>query len=1641
MVMDNKITSVPPLGPVKVPKPPSVLEEPSSDTPVQYWNKPYITDSSVILAKTQNTEIIYGEGIRILDSIWKSLELGINDTGYFNSFSTITDESQRDIFIRHMKEVGSHVNEILSITPLNPDEEKALQTFNELLITYANFTEVLSGKEELDETTENLIRANLFHMQDYFERVNEWMNDSDILEKYALIKSSQADLDAIVQEILSSDIESSTIDEVLTEIQKETAKAEPLNAISSGLASTPEVFVKKLTVNEFPKEATFTGKIWKDKEEGNGVYIYNFRSLLNEKGDQKAEPFRNEIVTLQRFNDFSDLPERKSGQIDIELPVDTAQFKAGQCIVLPTHLGYRATAISFCEAQDEKVIIEQNPFGLTILKNLDPNVKTIRYRLEKTKLKPIKDIPGEWSTHFETTNKKPGDDFIEGAIKQHKGFKQKVDLIKAQTTNTNPVYSTNKDIQEILKEVKNYFEAQKELGLMGHCEHMAVYLANEFRKNGIPAIVVGGNVTGVGPEGLSFRSDAGHSVVLYFDERGVPHIEDATLLADKNCSLNETQVALDKKDALKVISSATGNVTNHYLSKRVSAWRVFSKQSSNSDFQSTVGTREYREKISTDQFISKPKQNYKDAYEEVLRDCRQKAYKEVISLEKAKEEWQESLEKGNLKKALNSLGLIHACVNQSHGDIYTYLNYIRTRGVVDTVLPKVLNSTDPEKYADEFLQWFNSHNDVEKEKLQKELLDFLTKPEEYKFIYELTYSNTANAILPLLNKKEILELPIDKLEQFQRLLQSSHLNKDLKVKWLEEITCKIREIKLAQKEDLDESQIKIKQQSISQYPPLSPVLMANTCNLLRFHDEEYIEEAVIDAVLFHVQKNEPEKLKEILTVYHESGALSKYVSITDKGPELTSHLKEKIVLRCKEGFIKKSDENKGHDLIKHEKYPSKTKIFDKKGNDALGISDYKWDFHLDIPALLKNLETLGIDLRAVITPDIALSIIKRDFFHIQESVINTIYQITQGTYKPPEVTHDPHSSNNMNLYNQDGSLKLENPASLVLSMLGYNRWSPSKNAVNARYFCNYFQVPQNRLPITYRTDEDIWEKEVKPKLGDLLTKITDLPEDVFQEIVDKNSELKIYLERSSLLWKPTEPSIIVSALIKKHPEARELIIKTFEEKIRIDSGSRVTKDLIEINIPESTKYRYILLLDMFLPRDSNTCPPALKENLNKAFETANGDYKSPAFEESLRNAFRLTFLNSPNWAEIRNELYALSQEELKTFSATLCESEFKFTFKNILQGDLMIIMPPNKKTELSEEYKEKELTSLNISEKSFNYVPAPYTLALRKILDLSSQERIQKTQSYFERDLEIGEFDFRILGIYPKRGVELVTRVANLKSNSYWCKKLTDMVTSMSKPDEVNYLSCSGEYFKAAEQASNDLRNVNPVQTSLFGNGQVQYIKRSGSSSMFAKATRGDFHSLRKASSGDKKESVNWRASSKTGDGSLVINEYREQTDPNPYHFIVDLEWIQEGSSKGNISENMRNLVSVLCTGIANRQKQYLHISYMGNMFFSIRPHELKDMLSSKKINDDFGERTNRTDFILQLNYLAACAKKTVEYSQSQSGYNTDHIPISNTLWIPPTREGTAFVLPRNEGSLSASMNLFRQWIKRHIDVRRLSFE
>lgn len=1545
--------------------------------------------TALVRELTQNVEALFGE---VNGHIGKMLNTLGSDL--LIEQQSLTNQA---VYGLNLKELTGYISDILKNTSLNDEEKKVLEEFKEAALTLPQLTEILPEAEKLN-VSEDMIRFYISYMPHYFEWVNDWINTNNLLTRYSESK----------QRLLL-------------------AQGEKKSVLPQG--------VRHLGSMQIPLHKSFIGKVDKEPDEGNGLYITEVESV-HPNGTASLEPIENKEVQLENLQEL-DWAFRSYGEIDIELPLSfISNTSDGKGKILPTHLGYKAQAILLQDADGKEIETNgitayQDIFGITRIYDIPIEARTIKYRLVKAEPEQITELPDGWSEGISPEFKRKGDEIFNEAIERSSSLDGKLSLIATKLRRYPPIYTTDINIQRILSAAAKkgiYHEIQAAIGIFGKCDHVSITRANENNLAHIPSGIASGKILDEGPNGVQVRSDSEHAQTIYLDENRHPQTLEATSITSSGRKINERKVAEDTPRVLEMIATLKIEDLCKKLQEMSKSWRmkgvppelgliganVKETRPSYSHFDSGYGSGYWDEDDSREVKVA---QTYERAA---------KAQEAIDSLPGIKE-------KTNPYAILTWLETLTSEIDWS-----CVIEYDMDEGKLH--IPIVRTQREQEKCKQDFINWFATEA---KDDVRNKIIKWFLTLEPFHSNYSIS-----EILLPFVSEQhieacqehkpgedeEVNILPDGTVERSQTLHEDLHsvlshqdmvslsTSEAYKVLHFSYLVAKVKGLDfIEQNPQHAELRGYLKMIWVSHSSEeASPANFADYFNYCKLYGEDFLRQKLTEAILDYACIS-PEDLQKRLSGYYESGALANYLVRQGNKVTLTPEYKAKVEASLREGFA---------------------------GNQSTGLR--LGNFTTRPIKIINSLQAIGINIRSVISRQEAFELIKDNYpiiVHKQNGELDETKPVSLFLCYQGGIDKHMHMMHDM-----DG-------------FMGKGRGlEGSKNAVA---LCNYFGISLGELPQMKVIEQELWETKLKTCFDFVAYDIVHnrqglLTAEQFQRIqkavLDKSPEMAAFIQYSGLCYEPSKDAMVRSlhAMCDHIPEAKQMIDSRLEDELsKLDIMTRyyseqLIRTLINQNVSQSALYRFALVNKMFSELDEDTTRQ-LGTVAEMFFHKNQIDEKE--FDLRIRNIFN-SIPNTPCQKEIKAEVGLLNPTELRTFFAlllsdlqrehiptdifdgsklrSLAGGEFE-TFKQIetyLQlGDLS--MARGKIRSIVSEIMKKVL--LGKPEDEFQAgVEAVTDAVIAQV-----QKDNLKTFGIDKQDMVFRKVKEYKAENYPQRGVGLIHRVTAKESQSFWHKVLIDTSTGKAPSDhpsegEINMLSEQGEYFQAAYELSQDLgRSVELHRQSLFKNGQVQFISRSGPSALFAKSISGDFHSFKEAEGAVAERDLDQKASARTG--KLIIQEKREPNEVTPFHYVVDLEWLAEGKEGDKIPTNIKKLMTILASGLTKKSRQHLHVFYRGEVLFSLLPEELRDMFSLKTVEDDFGIRNKRTDFILQLNFLANQTESIKD--KEPTSYRTAPTPISHSEFTLPSRGGTAIIATNNSETLTASMSQFKHWLRNHFDV------
>lgn len=1206
-------------------------------TPLDSGANALLLSRSQIQARAGTQDKLYLEADFIFQSFLSSFVEAKGEVFFVHE--PLDTQNYRETVIKSLRDLQKNLRDVTQVIPLEKKVKDQIETLNDNLKTFEYLVTIYEDSKK-DEILHEIVQGGLTQTLTRCEEIHVWMKENHLFSFYWEIK----------------------------ELLEKTAK--PYNAISGGLPPRKIEYVRKPEINTFPSEKTFIGRIEKDDKEGNGLYITDVASIYGQSGSLYVKPVGLEEAELEDYTELNKKSKRKKSEIDITVPVNVSAIQKEGCMVLPTHLGFRANAISFFDECGNQlpageVVIKQDAIGLTYLQNIDPNVNSVQYRLKKEESKAIKEISDEWKSYVKV-NGEYNNQELQDKLSKAKTNREKINIIRTHLINYNPVYSKNRVIQALWQNTRNYFETQKSLGLIGHCEHMATYLANAYNQCGVTSGVAGGLILERDSEGnISFQASSGHAQTLWLDERNIPHMSESTTLRSSQYALDEEKVYGDAKEALAVLDTAQDKI-NQYFHKKASEWRV---TKSNSEFEPTV-TEEFLEHL-----------NEVDA-----PHCEDLEQKERVGRRRNKEHIEDVLFKLNLhvkslegltaKTNFNYLGeqliyLTTICMTYGTDYLSIVKPLVEYYGMrledIDYETARKINNLKPEEFLDEFKDFYFGPKTAEvlRSGFQEQLLEELIDPDPtveshyHQFLYQ---GKMADRIFKLLNKEQILNLNPKKLQRFKNILLYSKLDHDFKSKLLLDIAkTEIEKHGAAELRVRDFNYI-----NDFLYEEPSSEALKNYFEYIRLYGEEYLEEFLISQIIENIDQC-PNVTSDVIKDFYSSGVLEGYFQKDGNKVVLTKDFSAKVAKKLKQhGFCERGHSPYRHimnqesynyaDFIKDDFDVQKhlDNLFSYTKEEVITSPDetceyYGWHIPHDIKAMLEQLENMGVDLRKHISPEEATWIINpkvaegwSEVFHKWERISTSRpVDYILASYDEVDFHVDFHNEESFD-------------ASEYIGVM-----------------CEYFGVDVNDLP-SIQTQKELWKEKLEPILAgrsdfELCIPVTALSKDQFMAISCKGNGMKRFLDWSGLDLRNTIERKIFESLYKQFPEAKDLVHAYVEKeylsephKSYVDTVQR----LVDMNTTKATQYRFTVLLDI-LRFVQNKQLQNLKKELKNLF------VKGAASSNQLLAIYNpFSIVTTTFYYELKN----LTEHELRVFSAVLADENLDIdTCANIFGKDSYLV--------------------------------------------------------------------------------------------------------------------------------------------------------------------------------------------------------------------------------------------------------------------------------------------------------------------------------------------------------------------------------
>ena len=646
------------------------------------------------------------------------------------------------------------------------------------------------------------------------------------------------------------------------------------------------------------------------------------------------------------------------------------------------------------------------------------------------------------------------------------------------------------------------------------------------------------------------------------------------------------------------------------------------------------------------------------------------------------------------------------------------------------------------------------------------------------------------------------------------------------------------------------------------------------------------------------------------------------------------------------------------------------------------LSSGSRDYFRNIKNLIPALSSIGIELKDVISRKQALEIIKQNY---------------SGTI----------------VHTRNGNLDDSKPLSLLLCQ------------EHAVFFCNYFNIPIEELPQAKTTEEELWTSEIRPHFATFLQDYTvrsllfSVPyiTSTLEAIKGKDERLGKLIQDTAY---PNSSQNLWIAVCERIPEAKEMV----EERLKLELERLLQMEpanLEEIiinaycfkNLSKQTQQRVRVLVDIL--RKSGLETTTTSKEFEKEYAKLDPDEQR-------------VFSTMVSACDI-NELPFVNKERL-----WLSE-----TFSHINYNGSAYRHIEHQVEELTTSTQDRNMLAVGLQDitqtllRRFipNLEPEELRIASEKIANsVAHTEPLNLTNSTWVAEVIMGHCREYKNEHYPQIGIGLVNRFLDINSDSHFFRQLQNKILMKATKDEVYALSEASEDFEKVQQAVKHLGNVTRHSKQLF-NGYIPYVIKISESGLIAGSNSGEWHSLQEAQYPVSERDLVQGASARTG--KLIVAKKKEFTEVTPYHYVVDLETLNNGQEINGLSGNLYKLMSELYVNLAKETKQNLHLFYRGEVI-SIHHQELIEMLSYEEIDDTYGRRTNVVDFIMQLKFLAKTAGE-IRHQESYSDYKCATVQVPNNGWVPPGG-GTAIVLTDNHETIRESIPIFQAWSKQHLAVK-----
>lgn len=1181
------------------------------------------TDFSA-LARVDNMQTFLTQSFVVLNEIYKQFQQegeSASQSSYGVQVEENTEKLQRAL------------SRVSSITKLSIEEKEALDCFDHALSAFKHLSWMLDDIEYCDKhnISRDMVKYSLSNLQEAFGYFNEWLTTSGISWRYkAAEKEKNAEkqiIDAVTQGKKRTNPKATCIQDlpnqdlnpvVLTIKDGLTLKADIEKRQIYSFSSVNEQDIKKL-------KEVYVGRIDKDLDVGNGLYMTSTSFLDGEEGEQKIVPIGLKDITGQviDFYNFESPYGRSKDEIDIELPLNISSIEENKSIVLPLPIGFKLHALSLYDQNGNHislkgVVIKSDVLGIPRLYNLPFHACKVQYRLKEDKSEGVKiDTNEEWIKTYHTPDLEQTSP-IEKAIELAKARKEKVDLIKTLIASKDPIYTVHTAIRKILSVARkhNYYDVQEALGLIGHCEHMTLYFANKVRQYEIPAILVAGHTISQTSQGFQFIANAGHAQPMWLDEEGNKHFEEATHLRSINYSLCKEQVEKDLPYVLQAVS-VLGKESFINLLKAISSnWRLFTN--TDSEYRRTIGSSIFGENLRA--YVPSFDDNYvRTAYinanklDSLIKELsrlytRSDVNDMVCALDRIDLYSEKSLcPEYRGPKVCHIAHALHK-INDYSGTLTEFALEQAINGVTQEPITDLLLLIRSKNLTEEFRNWVSQYSN--QDAIQRDLLHTL-------FRASATTSHTGYAehankafalIYPSIDKEWLMKSDQDTLRTFAHILitQILVLSHEDKSKLLRQIAETrggevffldsafelITDLKNTDAND-------ISKEALDNYSyVLREIFLANSSGNV----SNRVMNNVIRGLCNIIRDSSVEQARNLLTTVYKTGLFS----------DLIQEKEDKLLLTP--GFGKRVT----NDFT--------FRAFVRRNPEDLMTA---YQYYYIACERIKLYESIGVNLSN------------------DERIKKGVLQAVCEDYKSLDQNHHFIVPHILKIFSA-GKTHLNRPLSTALLEQENNSYLKSW-VLQVAEIASYFNIPTDELPGDDISEQELWSELKTAEAIDLNFVLSLLPDDRFKVAVANFPNLVNFMKVTGLTQNTSKKSQeTYNSLCATIPEAKDFLKDVIKET-EPAKVKTIYSNLIKKNLDLETQCRLSVLASILhRPQVLEKVSPLvarLKEALEKSSDPV-------ILQEELMRAYEETLSGCSEWLEIRNELLALG-EDSKVFSALL----------------------------------------------------------------------------------------------------------------------------------------------------------------------------------------------------------------------------------------------------------------------------------------------------------------------------------------------------------------------------------------------------